>query len=44
VIINTPFDDSIKIREDLVDFVRNISDDADLLRVSNAGKDASDFA
>jgi hypothetical protein len=44
VIVNTPFDDSIEIGKNFVDFVRNLCDDPDLLRISDAGKDASDFA
>jgi hypothetical protein len=44
VIVNTPFNNRIEIGKDFVNFVRNLCDDPDLLRISNAGKDACDFA
>jgi hypothetical protein len=44
VVVNTPLNDRIKIGEDLVDFVRDLCDDTNLFRISDAGKDASDFA
>jgi hypothetical protein len=44
VIVNTPFDDSIEIGKNLMDFVRDLCDDTNLFGVSDTGKDASDFA
>jgi hypothetical protein len=44
VIVDTAFDNRIEIRKDFVDLVRNLCDDPDLLRISDAWKDASDFA
>jgi hypothetical protein len=44
VIVNTPFDNSIEIGKDLVDFVRHFCDDTNLFRVSNTRKNTSDFA
>jgi hypothetical protein len=44
VIVNTPFNNRIEIGKDFVNFVRNLRDDPYFLRISDAGKDASDFA
>jgi hypothetical protein len=42
MIVDAPFKNGVEIGKDLVNFVRYLSDDANLLRISDARKDSSD--